>query len=267
MTFVDSIPDDRGLSREDRAARTRDALDRAALCTDGLRQQWLDRAVELNIGFALSLARAFIGRGEGADDIEQVALLGLIKAARGFDPARGDFLSYAAPTIRGEIKRYYRDLAWTVRPPRRLQDLQAEITHCAHDLEQRLGRSPRPAEVAEALGCSEDEVVEALACSGCYSPASLEGAGVDGAPGLATWLETVESGFDRVEVLAQLRGACRDLDHRDRVVIRMRFFEDRTQSEIAEELGVTQAQVSRLLTRIMSTLRGRISDPALPLAG
>lgn len=267
MTLEDSIPNHPGLSREDRAARTREALEKAALSSDGIRQRWLDRAVELNIGFALSLARAYQGRGEGADDIEQVALLGLIKAARGFDPARGDFLSYAAPTIRGEIKRYFRDLAWTVRPPRRLQDLQAEITHCAHELEQSLGRSPRPAEVAEALGRDEDEVVEALACSGCYSPASLEGSGTDGAPGLGAWLETVESGFERVEAIAQLRGACRDLDPRDRVIIRMRFFEDRTQSEIAEELGVTQAQVSRLLARIMSTLRRRITDPALPLAG
>lgn len=239
----------------------------AARTPEPLRQRWLDRAVELNMGFALSLSRAYRGRGETADDVDQVAMLGLVKATRGFDPALGDFLAYAAPTIRGEIKRYYRDLAWMVRPPRRIQDLQAEITRSVHDLEQSLGRSPYPREVAAALGRTEEQVVEALSTSGCYRTASLEETTTDDPSSPGAWLKATEPGFEQVEALAMLRQACRDLTPRELTIIRMRFYEDRTQAEIADELGVTQAQVSRLLTRIMASLRNRLSEPALPLAG
>lgn len=254
------------LSREERTALTLEALEMAARTPDPTRQSWLDRAVELNVGFALSLSRTYRGRGEAADDVDQVALLGLVKATQGFDPTRGDFLSYAAPTIRGEIKRYYRDLAWMVRPPRRIQELQAEITRSVHDLEQSLGRSPLPREVAADLGRTEEQVVEALASSGCYRAASLEEE-ADDPVGAGTRLRAGEPGYAQVEAVAMLRSACLDLTPRERTIIRMRFYEDRTQAEIAAELGVTQAQVSRLLARIMTSLRGRIAEPALALAG
>lgn len=253
------------LSREERTVLTEEALEMAAQEPDPARQSWLDRAVELNMGFALSLSRTYRGRGEAADDVDQVAMLGLVKATQGFDPSRGDFLSYAAPTIRGEIKRYYRDLAWMVRPPRRIQDLQAEITRSVHDLEQSLGRSPLPREVAADLGRTEEQVVEALASSGCYRAASLEEA--DDPVGAGARLRAGEPGYAQVEAVAMLRSACLDLTPRERTIIRMRFYEDRTQAEIAAELGVTQAQVSRLLARIMASLRGRLTEPALPLAG
>jgi RNA polymerase sigma-B factor len=254
------------MSRDERTALTREALEMAARTPEPLRQRWLDQAIELNMGFALSQSRAYRGRGEAADDLDQVAMLGLVKATQGFDPTRGDFLAYAAPTIRGEIKRYYRDLAWMVRPPRRIQDLQAEITRSVHDLEQSLGRSPLPREVAAALGRTEEQVVEALASSGCYRATSLEETTTDDSAGPGAWLKAGEPGFEQVEAVAMLRSACGDLTPRERTIIRMRFYEDRTQSEIAEELGVTQAQVSRLLTRIMSSLRDRLGEPALPLA-
>ena len=255
------------MSREERTALTREALESAARTPDPIRQRWLDRAVELNMGFALSLSRAYRGRGEAVDDLDQVAMLGLVKATQGYDVARGDFLAYAAPTIRGEIKRYYRDLAWMVRPPRRIQDLQAEITRSVHDLEQSLGRSPLPREVAAALGRTEEQVVEALASSGCYRATSLDETTTDESGAPSALLRAGEAGFEQVEAVAMLRRACRDLTPRERTIIRMRFYEDRTQAEIADELGVTQAQVSRLLTRMMASLRNRLSEPALPLAG
>jgi RNA polymerase sigma-B factor len=136
---------------------------------DDERRVLQDRIVEVNMQIAVDVARRYRSRGVALDDLEQVAYLGLVKAARGFDPERAtDFLSYAVPTIRGEVRRYFRDHGWTVRPPRTVQQTQARITTAESDLGQELGRAPRPSEIAERLDDDLGLVVEALAANGCY---------------------------------------------------------------------------------------------------
>ncbi|MGH3444042.1 MAG: sigma-70 family RNA polymerase sigma factor, partial [Nocardioidaceae bacterium] len=134
-----------------------------------------DQLVVLNMGVAESIAKRYRRRGIADDDLAQAAYLGLVKAVRGFDPGRGgDFLSYAVPTISGEVKRYFRDFGWAVRPPRRIQDLQSRIASASAELSQSRGRSPRPSEVADFLGVDLHEVIEALAADGCFTPTSLD---------------------------------------------------------------------------------------------
>lgn len=253
--------------------QTTDRLLREAQRGEGaLREARRQEVIELNVPVARSIARQFRGRGENLEDLEQVAYLGLTKAVHGFDPERGkDFLSYAVPTITGELKRHFRDVAWAVRPPRRIQELQAEISPAIQELIQVHGRQPRPGEIARHLDCDEGDVVEALACGGCFTPTSLDdrGPGDDGYS-VAERLQTSERGYSRVEAVQMLSNACEGLKPRDRRILYLRFFKDRTQEQIAGELGVTQMQVSRLLSRIMRDLRRELLPPAnegLPLTG
>src|SRR5690349_10734991 len=137
--------------------------------------------IETNAAVARSMASRYRNRGIDLDDLEQVALLGLTKAAQRFDPAAGhDFLSFAVPTIRGELRRHFRDSGWMVRPPRRVQDLQTRIAGAQEELESQLGRSPRPTEIATHLGEQTSDVVEALAADGCFTPTSLDAKVADG---------------------------------------------------------------------------------------
>lgn len=262
----------RRMRRNERIQRTNRALRLAAHRRGRARQELLDEAIELNIPVARSIAHQFHNRGEPAEDLDQVALLGLTKAVNGFNPEKGDeFLAYAVPTITGEVKRYFRDAAWTVRPPRRIQDLQAEITPAIDELSQLLGEAPRASQIAEHLGRGEDEVVEALACGGCFTPASIDDRGPTGdGYRVADRLGEDEHGFDRAEAVAMLAHACASLKERDRRILYLRFFKDWTQEQIAAELGVTQMQVSRLLTRILGNLRDAVEgeeEPALQVAG
>ncbi len=158
--------------------------------------------IETNAGVARSMAGRYRNRGIELDDLEQVALLGLTKAAQRFDPGAGhDFLSYAVPTIRGELRRHFRDSGWMVRPPRRVQDLQSRISRAQDELEARLGHSPRPTEVAVHLGVGLEDVVEALTADGCFTPTSLDGPVGDGSASLGDLL-----GFDdRAVVAAEAR--------------------------------------------------------------
>lgn len=261
-----------GTRRERRIQTTDRLLREARRCNGARRGARLHEVIELNVPVARSIARQFRGRGENLEDLEQVAYLGLTKAVNGFDPKRGkDFLSYAVPTINGELKRHFRDVAWVVRPPRRIQELQAEISPAIQALIQEHGRQPRPHEIARHLDCDEGDVVEALACGGCFTPSSLDdrGPGGDGYS-VAERLQTSEGGYSRVEAVQMLAGACQGLKPRDRRILYLRFFKDRTQEQIAGELGVTQMQVSRLLSRIMRDLRRELvlpKEPGLPLAG
>ncbi len=252
----------RRLPRAERIQHTNELLRRAQTLEGQARQELLDEAVRLNIPVARSIARQFLHRGEPADDLEQVAYLGLCKAVRGYDASKGDeFLAYAVPTITGEVKRYFRDSAWTVRPPRRIQDLQAEITPAVEALSQLQGSAPTAAQIAEHLGRDEDEVIEALACGGCFTPSSLDDRGPSGdGYEILERLGDAEAGFQRAEAVAMLAVACRELKERDRRILYLRFFKDWTQEQIAADLGVTQMQVSRLLNRIMRNLRERIED-------
>jgi RNA polymerase sigma-B factor len=262
----------RGLTGQQRRDRTARALATAAASQSSRRrQELLDYVVRLNMEVARSVASRYFRRGIEEDDLVQVAYTALTRATRDFDPSRlHDFLSYAVPTIRGELKRHFRDHSWTVRPPRRIQETQARITAAEGKLAQDLGRSPRPSELADHLGIEVGDVTEAMSADGCFAPASLERpiAGLDG--GGLTTLGDLIGEEDRSQPAAEARvalaPAVRLLKERDRRILYLRFFEDRSQQEIAEDIGVSQMQVSRLLTRIMRDLRteltGRKGKPA-----
>ena len=218
-----------------------------------------EQIVRRNMKMAVDATRRFRGRGIPDDDLEQVAYVGLVKAVRGFDAGRGhDFLSYAVPTIRGEVRRHFRDLGWTVRPPRPVQEAQTKIIGCQGELAQQLGRAPRPSEIAAHLGLELDLVVEALGANGCFAPASLD-AHDDGEQPIGARLEYTDAGFDRAEARAVLAPMLARLSPRERTIVELRFFRGCTQAEIGQQIGVTQMQVSRLLARLMARMRKEIS--------
>jgi RNA polymerase sigma-B factor len=237
-----------------RAAQTHDDAERRAL--------W-DEVVVLNMEVARSIAGRYRGRGIADDDLEQVSFVGLVKAVRRFQSEfEGDLLSYAVPTIRGEIRRHFRDRGWAVRPPRRIQELQGRIWEARDQLVQELGRSPRPSELAEFIGEELGDVVEALAAKECFTPTSLDR---PVSPGATTVLADLQGGEDGntgpAEARLVLAPAVRQLRERDRRILYLRFFEGCTQEEIAQEIGVTQMQVSRILSRIFAELRGQLQEP------
>ena len=220
-----------------------------------------------NLEVARALSRRYRHRSVDPADLEQVAYVGLVRAVERYDPTRGtDFLSFAVPTISGELKRHFRDRGWYVRPPRRITELQAGISRATEELSQSLGRSPRAREVAEALGCPEEDVIEALACDGAFAPSSLDvPVGHDGTLTLGATLAADEHDIEQCETRMVLGPAVRSLSPRDRRIIELRFFEGCTQEQIGREIGVTQMQVSRLLGRILADLRrALVGDPDSP---
>jgi RNA polymerase sigma-B factor len=226
-----------------------------------------DRLVEVNLQIALDVARRYRSRGVPIEDLEQVASLGLVKAARGFDPERAtDFLSYAVPTIRGEVRRYFRDHGWTVRPPRTVQQAQSRITAVESDLCQELGRAPRPTEIAERLDLDLDLVVEALAANGCFSPTSLDATPAGSETGIGERLGEDDTAFDSAEARVALQPLLAHLDRRERIMLEMRFFKGSTQSEIGAVLGITQMQVSRLLSALLARLHDELDRDTLHLS-
>lgn len=253
------------LSRRERRERTSEALAAAADADGQERRAILDEVVRLNMGVARSVASRYANRGIDEDDLLQVAYMALTRAARDFDPSRhDDFLSYAVPTMRGELKKHFRDQGWTVRPPRRVQETQAKITRAEGELLQRLGRSPLPSEIARHLDVPVDDVIEALGADGCFAPASLDRpvarADGEGTASLADFLGEEDATQPAAEARVALAPVVRRLKERDRRILYMRFFEERTQQEIADDIGVTQMQVSRLLTRILRDLRNDLVD-------
>ena len=254
-------------SRADRADRTEELLRRAAETSDELEhRRLLDEVVVLNMGVANALAARYRSRGIAEEDLRQVAYLALVKAAQGFDYSSGnDFLSYSVPTIRGEIKRHFRDCGWAVRPPRRIQELQSRIAAADTDLSYMLGRSPRPSEIAAYLDESLDEVTEALASEGCFSPASLDRpVNEEAGTSIGELMGYDDTGQSAAEARVVLTPVVRRLKARDRRILLLRFFHGWTQAEIAADIGVTQMQVSRLLSRILSDLRHDIGDGVDP---
>lgn len=233
-----------------------------------LREDLMTQVITLTMPVAQSIAHRYRNRGVSDEDLEQIAYLGLTKAVQRWDASRaGDhFLSYAVPTIRGEVRRYFRDHGWTVRPTRALQEVQPQVIQAREELHAGLGRSPRPSEIAAHLGEPEDVIVEALTLDGCYRPTSLDiGVGADDETTLGSLLPSEDRGWGAVEARVVLAEAMRDLGERDRRILFLRFFEEHTQSQIAEELGITQMQVSRLLARILRNLRDRVGQ--VPSAG
>lgn len=259
-------PDLRPVDGNPRARRTHGIVNglRDTLAGTPGRQALVDDLIEANLGVARSIAGRYRNRGIDLEDLEQVALLGLTKAAQRFDPAAGhDFLSFAVPTVRGEVRRHFRDAGWMIRPPRRIQDLQARISGAQEEIEARLGRSPRPSEVAAHLGEALSDVVEALATDGCFAPTSLDSPAADGSSTLGDLLAGEDADLASAEARIVLTPAVGHLAPRDRRILQLRFFDGRTQKEIAEVVGLTQAQVSRVLTRILADLRANlVGSPA-----
>ena len=245
--------------RDRRRKQTADLWELIASTDDALEVERLrEEIVLLNISVAQAIARRYASRGIALEDLEQVACLGLVKAVRGFDPTRQkDFVSYAVPTVSGEVKRHFRDLGWVVRPPRRIQDLQARINSAVDDSGHSPGATKRPDDLAAELGVEVSEVVEALTCRGAFSPMSLDSP--LGEPGssdsLGDLLTTPGDDYDRVENAIVLRHALHSLSSRERLILQRRFWENRTQHQIGEEIGLSQMQVSRILARILASLR------------
>ena len=251
----------------DRREATAELFTRVRTATDAERHALEDEIVRLNMGVASDCARRYRGRGIAAEDLDQVAYLGLVKAVQGFDVDRGhDFLSFAVPTIRGELRRYFRDLGWTLRPPRPIQELQTRILGIEGDLAQELGRSPRPSDFARHLGEDLEHVLDALGASGCFTPASLDAPAPEGADDLGERLGDVDTGFAAAEARLTLRALMRGLAPRERRILELRFFGGWTQAEIGAEIGVTQMQVSRLLNRTLARLRERMVDTGSSLS-
>ncbi|MDQ1122606.1 sigma-70 family RNA polymerase sigma factor [Microbacterium trichothecenolyticum] len=231
-------------------------------------QELAQRLTLDNLALARSVARRFFSRATARDDdLVQVAYIGLWNAARRFDPERGaSFAAFAVPTISGEIKRHLRDHGWFVRPPRTVQDLRSRIGEASPRLAQRLGRRPSVAELTADLGSRDELVREAIDSRHSLRPASLDvSVGVEGESTLADVLSDGGSELERVELSAVLWAAQRALTPRERRVVHLRFFEDRTQQDIADELGVTQMQVSRILTKSLGILRESIVHGSRPL--
>ncbi len=255
-----------------RGCRTAELWQLLAECHDEAeRRRLLDEVVTLNLDVADAIASRYARRGVPADDLVQVARLALVRVARTFDPERQcDFLSYAVPSIRGAVKRYFRDSGWTVRPPRRVQEAQLAMNAARPMLVQALGREPTVVEVSAATGTDVETIIEALAVDSCYSPDSLDRPLDAEGPGatLATTLGEVEPGFALCEDRTALLPAIRLLSERDRKVLELRFVEGLTQSQVAQEIGVSQMQVSRILSRILGRLRQQLTDDPLgPSAG
>lgn len=215
-----------------------------------------DKLIESHLGLVEYLARRFAGRGEPLDDLVQVATIGLVKAVDRFDPGREvEFSTYATPTIVGELKRHFRDKGWTVRVPRRLQELNLALGGIIGKLSQDLQRSPTIAEIAEAAGASQDEILEALDSAHSYSLISLDaGPSEDG----LSYHEQIGAADDALEALEDRLSVgplLQAIPPRERRMLYLRFFTGMTQSEIARELGISQMHVSRLLARTLAQLR------------
>lgn len=263
MSSTPTSDPDCGLSRSERSEQTAELLRLAHECEDPARAGALrERAVVINRGVAEAVASRYRNRGVPQEDLYQVAFEGLTKAVGRFDPSlRNDLLSYAVPTIRGELQRYFRDQGWTVRPPRRIQETQWRINQAVDQLGHRLGREPEPEEIADEVGLPVEEYREAVAAFGCFQPASLDQpVGGEASASVGDLLPDEDHETDASEARVTLAPVVRRLSERDRRILYLRFFEDRTQEEIGQDLGVTQMQVSRLLSRILGSLREDLQE-------
>ncbi|MDX6373048.1 MAG: polymerase sigma-B factor [Nocardioidaceae bacterium] len=217
-----------------------------------------DGLVHLHLPLAEHCARRFRNRGEPFEDLVQVGTIGLLKSIDRFDLDRGvEFSTYATPTIIGEIKRYFRDKGWAIRVPRRLQELRMQIGATSAELTQTLGRSPTARELAERIGCSVEEVLEGIESSNAYSTLSLDASDGD-EDGTGTMLDAIgieDENIEHVEIRESIKPLLDRLGAREKRILLLRFFKNMTQSQIAEEIGVSQMHVSRLLSRTLDQLR------------
>jgi RNA polymerase sigma-B factor len=207
------------------------------------------------------IAVRFGGRGQSRDDLVQVARMGLVKAVDRFEPGQGaDFLSFAVPTVMGEVRRFFRDTGWAVRVPRGLQELQGRLARGTTQLAQRLGRAPTPTELADHLGIDVETVREGLLAANCYETSSLDRPLDEGGLSLADTMGEPDDRMALVEDHQTLVPLLKQLPARERAILRMRFFEGLSQSQIAARVGLSQMQISRLLTKILHQLRTQLGE-------
>lgn len=235
----------------------------AALDADDPRRALLrDELVTAHLPLATHIAQRFSHRGHPQDDLSQVATVGLINAVDRFDPHRGvDFLSYAVPTIMGEVRRHFRDTGWSMRVPRRLQELHLAVSKATSELSQDLGRAPQPSEIATHLGVKNEEIHEALEAGHAYRSSSLDellGDAEDLHLGDTVGISDTE--LDNVENREVIRPMLEKLPKRERTILVLRFFRSMTQTEIAQQIGISQMHVSRILSKTLSTLRDQLQQ-------
>lgn len=244
-------------------------VEMAALSEDDPQRNDLrDKLVTGHVPVAEHIAARFSHRGVPREDLLQVATLGLINAVDRFQPDRGsDFLSFAVPTIMGEVRRHFRDASWSVRVPRRLKELNLAISAASTELAQRLGRAPTPSELARHLDLSQEEVYEGLEAGNAYHSVSLDealSADSDSEP-LGDTLGEEDAALEGVDYHESLRPLIEQLPERERRILTLRFFRDMTQTQIAERVGISQMHVSRLLAKTLEQLReGLIAEPEGP---
>jgi RNA polymerase sigma-B factor len=230
---------------------------------DPRREQLRAQLVTGYLPVAQHIARRFNHRGEPLDDLVQVATVGLINAIDRFDPEKGgEFFSFAVPTISGEVRRHFRDQSWSMRVPRRLKDMHVSINGAVSELSQTLGRAPRPSELAEYLDLPVAEVLEGLEAAEAYRSSSLDEmlSSEDGSATVGELVGDADAELDRVDYRESLRPLLAELAPRERTIVMLRFFGNRTQTQIAQEVGISQMHVSRLLAQTLSRLRNRL-DP------
>ncbi|MQA33200.1 SigB/SigF/SigG family RNA polymerase sigma factor [Modestobacter roseus] len=231
---------------------------------DPRRERLREILVEEHLPLVRHFARRFSNRGEPFDDLLQVGTLGLIAAIDRFDPGRGvEFLSFAVPTITGEIKRHFRDQGWSVRVPRRLQELHLSLNAAVSELSQKNGHAPTPSELAEHLGIPRAEVLEGLAVANAYRSSSLDErlSGEEDSPTLAATLGEEDAALEGVEYRESLQPLLATIPARERRILILRFFGNMTQSQIAADIGISQMHVSRLLSQTLAKLReGLLKD-------
>jgi RNA polymerase sigma-B factor len=237
----------------------------AALPDSSIQRAELRRqAIEDGMPLARRLARRFRDRGEPGEDLTQVAMVGLVHAIDGYDPTRGcGFAGYATPTIVGELRRYFRDKGWRIRVPRRVQELRLRVNRASAELSQANAGTPTIADIANHLCVAEPEVAEALEAGMMYQPLSLSGPGISGGDlAAADPLGEDDPAIAVVEQRESVRPLLATLPERERAILRMRFFGDMTQSQIADRLGISQMHVSRLLSQTLGSLRAALVDAA-----
>jgi RNA polymerase sigma-B factor len=252
-----------GWSSRDRAVERELLRKLSELSPDDPRRRDLrDDIVTMHLPLVEHLARRFRDRGEPHEDLVQVGTIGLIKAVDRFDLERGvEFSTFATPTIVGEIKRHFRDRGWAIRVPRRLQELRLQLNRANAELSQELGRYPTVAELAANLRISEDEVLEGLESAQAYATSTLDGGDEeDDSSSLGATLGSIDEALEGVENRETLRPLLAALPEREQRILMLRFFENKTQSQIAEEVGLSQMHVSRLLNKTLSTLREQMLD-------
>jgi RNA polymerase sigma-B factor len=224
-----------------------------------VREELVTRCLPL----AEHIARRFGGRGEAREDLVQVARLGLVNAVDRFDVEREtEFISFAVPTIMGEVRRYFRDSGWAVRVPRRLKELHLSISKAVGVLSQRLGRAPTPSELAAELKIDVEELSDGLIAGNAYQTISVEGTIGDKTDELSL-LDTVgdyDGELENVENHEALKPLLNQLPERERTILMLRFFGNMTQTQIAEHIGVSQMHVSRLLSRTLEYLREKLTE-------